>query len=151
MRLHDLLTKQEESYTLDMKEWVVREASNPDALQEAGTFRYVVRDTEWAVMLRGDGQLCSRPLAAEVRAPRPSFSEQFKVVSSPPKKTHKVVWVMVMWGLAKSPLYFCVYVCLGGRNRCQCVTPWKRTPFQVVESRRSVQGGERISFPRPHA
>ncbi|XP_066472974.1 E3 ubiquitin-protein ligase RNF213 isoform X2 [Tiliqua scincoides] len=36
-RLLNLLRKQESSYTVD--QWVVREASNPNALQEAGTFR----------------------------------------------------------------------------------------------------------------
>ncbi|XP_023378779.1 E3 ubiquitin-protein ligase RNF213 [Pteropus vampyrus] len=39
MRLHDLLKKQEETYVSHMKQWVAREAANPDALQEAGTFR----------------------------------------------------------------------------------------------------------------
>lgn len=43
MRLHDLLKKQEETYVSHMKQWVAREAANPDALQEAGTFRYCVR------------------------------------------------------------------------------------------------------------
>lgn len=38
MRLHDLLKTQEDQ-VYSMKQWVVREASNPDALQEAGTFR----------------------------------------------------------------------------------------------------------------
>ncbi|XP_066229004.1 E3 ubiquitin-protein ligase RNF213-like [Saccopteryx leptura] len=38
MRLHDLLTQQEQSCMSHRKEWVVQEASNPDALQEAGTF-----------------------------------------------------------------------------------------------------------------
>ncbi|KAM7069332.1 E3 ubiquitin-protein ligase RNF213 isoform 2-T4 [Molossus nigricans] len=42
MRLQDLLTKQEETHMLDRKDWVVREASNPDALQEAGTFRHTL-------------------------------------------------------------------------------------------------------------
>lgn len=40
MRLYVLLTKQEETYICNTKEWVVREALNLDALQEAGTFRY---------------------------------------------------------------------------------------------------------------
>lgn len=40
MRLHHLLKKQEETYVSHMKQWVAREAANPDALQEAGTFRY---------------------------------------------------------------------------------------------------------------
>uniref|UniRef100_A0A2K6FX44 E3 ubiquitin-protein ligase RNF213 n=1 Tax=Propithecus coquereli TaxID=379532 RepID=A0A2K6FX44_PROCO len=39
MRLHDLLKKQEENHLHSLKEWVAREASNQDALQEAGTFR----------------------------------------------------------------------------------------------------------------
>ncbi|XP_043855804.1 E3 ubiquitin-protein ligase RNF213 isoform X2 [Dromiciops gliroides] len=38
-RLFSLLKKQEESYLYNMKQWVVREASNQNALQEAGTFR----------------------------------------------------------------------------------------------------------------
>ncbi|XP_008588585.1 PREDICTED: E3 ubiquitin-protein ligase RNF213, partial [Galeopterus variegatus] len=38
-RLHILLKKQEENHLHSLKEWVVREASNQDALQEAGTFR----------------------------------------------------------------------------------------------------------------
>ncbi|KAI5277308.1 hypothetical protein MUG91_G144n75 [Manis pentadactyla] len=42
MRLYVLLTKQEESYICNMKEWVVREALNLDALQEAGTFRHTL-------------------------------------------------------------------------------------------------------------
>ncbi|KAF6297909.1 hypothetical protein mRhiFer1_000154 [Rhinolophus ferrumequinum] len=42
MRLHDLLKKQEDSYLFNVKQWVVREASNPDALQEAGTFRHTL-------------------------------------------------------------------------------------------------------------
>ncbi|XP_029455051.1 E3 ubiquitin-protein ligase RNF213 isoform X2 [Rhinatrema bivittatum] len=40
-RLHDLLKKQEEN-SYNAKEWVVREASNSDALQEAGTFRHTL-------------------------------------------------------------------------------------------------------------
>lgn len=40
VRLHDLLRRQEESCVFGRKDWVVQEASNPDALQEAGTFRY---------------------------------------------------------------------------------------------------------------
>ncbi|XP_016050307.2 E3 ubiquitin-protein ligase RNF213 isoform X1 [Erinaceus europaeus] len=39
LRLHELLRKQEELSFVTMKEWVVRAASNQDALQEAGTFR----------------------------------------------------------------------------------------------------------------
>uniref|UniRef100_A0A8C8YXI2 E3 ubiquitin-protein ligase RNF213 n=1 Tax=Prolemur simus TaxID=1328070 RepID=A0A8C8YXI2_PROSS len=39
MRLYELLKKQEENHLRGPKEWVVREASNQDALQEAGTFR----------------------------------------------------------------------------------------------------------------
>ncbi|KAM8784464.1 LOW QUALITY PROTEIN: E3 ubiquitin-protein ligase RNF213 [Rhynchonycteris naso] len=35
MHLHDLLTQQEQSYMSHRKEWVMQEASNPDALQEA--------------------------------------------------------------------------------------------------------------------
>ncbi|ELK12270.1 RING finger protein 213 [Pteropus alecto] len=42
MRLHDLLKKQEETYVSHMKQWVAREAANPDALQEAGTFRHTL-------------------------------------------------------------------------------------------------------------
>ncbi|XP_066090745.1 E3 ubiquitin-protein ligase RNF213 [Saccopteryx bilineata] len=42
MRLHDLLTQQEQSCMSHRKEWVVQEASNPDALQEAGTFRHTL-------------------------------------------------------------------------------------------------------------
>ncbi|XP_045839965.1 E3 ubiquitin-protein ligase RNF213 isoform X2 [Meles meles] len=38
-RLYALLKQQEENCFLNMKEWVSREASNQDALQEAGTFR----------------------------------------------------------------------------------------------------------------
>uniref|UniRef100_A0A8C5RBG0 RING-type E3 ubiquitin transferase n=1 Tax=Leptobrachium leishanense TaxID=445787 RepID=A0A8C5RBG0_9ANUR len=37
-RLHSMLEHQEEN-TYNVHEWVVRQASNPDALQEAGTFR----------------------------------------------------------------------------------------------------------------
>ena len=40
MRLYVLLMKQEENSICSVKDWVVREASNRDALQEAGTFRY---------------------------------------------------------------------------------------------------------------
>lgn len=40
MRLYVLLMKQEENSICNVKDWVVREASNQDALQEAGTFRY---------------------------------------------------------------------------------------------------------------
>ncbi|XDA81156.1 hypothetical protein R6Z07_011296 [Ovis aries] len=39
MRLYVLLMKQEENAICNVKDWVVREASNQDALQEAGTFR----------------------------------------------------------------------------------------------------------------
>ncbi|KAM4843304.1 E3 ubiquitin-protein ligase RNF213 [Thomomys bottae] len=42
MRLHVLLCKQEESLLCSLKEWVSREAANPDALQEAGTFRHTL-------------------------------------------------------------------------------------------------------------
>lgn len=42
MRLHDLLRKQEDSSVLGRRCWVVQEASNPDALQEAGTFRHAL-------------------------------------------------------------------------------------------------------------
>uniref|UniRef100_A0A8C4L900 E3 ubiquitin-protein ligase RNF213 n=1 Tax=Equus asinus asinus TaxID=83772 RepID=A0A8C4L900_EQUAS len=42
MRLYVLLKKQEENYLHNMKEWVEREASNQDALQEAGTFRHTL-------------------------------------------------------------------------------------------------------------
>ncbi|XP_058417797.1 E3 ubiquitin-protein ligase RNF213 isoform X3 [Diceros bicornis minor] len=42
MRLYVLLRKQEENYLHNMKEWVVREALNQDALQEAGTFRHTL-------------------------------------------------------------------------------------------------------------
>ncbi|KAF6091974.1 hypothetical protein HJG60_000149 [Phyllostomus discolor] len=40
-RLHDLLRKQE-SFMLAKERWVQEEASNPDALQEAGTFRHTL-------------------------------------------------------------------------------------------------------------
>ncbi|XP_078510203.1 E3 ubiquitin-protein ligase RNF213 isoform X2 [Lissotriton helveticus] len=40
-RLYDLLNKQEET-ALNASEWVVNEASNPDALHEAGTFRHTL-------------------------------------------------------------------------------------------------------------
>lgn len=39
-RLHGLLKQQEENSAFSRKDWVSREASNQDALQEAGTFRY---------------------------------------------------------------------------------------------------------------
>ncbi|XP_010854827.1 PREDICTED: E3 ubiquitin-protein ligase RNF213 [Bison bison bison] len=39
MRLYVLLMKQEENAVCNVKDWVMREASNQDALQEAGTFR----------------------------------------------------------------------------------------------------------------
>uniref|UniRef100_A0A8C6CC37 E3 ubiquitin-protein ligase RNF213 n=1 Tax=Monodon monoceros TaxID=40151 RepID=A0A8C6CC37_MONMO len=42
MRLSVLLKKQEENYIYNVKDWVVREASNQDALQEAGTFRQTI-------------------------------------------------------------------------------------------------------------
>ncbi|XP_047614339.1 E3 ubiquitin-protein ligase RNF213 isoform X4 [Phacochoerus africanus] len=42
MRLYVLLKKQEESSPFSVGEWVVREASNQDALQEAGTFRHTL-------------------------------------------------------------------------------------------------------------
>ncbi|KAK1330749.1 hypothetical protein QTO34_008687 [Cnephaeus nilssonii] len=42
VRLHDLLRRQEESCVLGRKDWVAQEASNPDALQEAGTFRHTL-------------------------------------------------------------------------------------------------------------
>ncbi|XP_026936735.1 E3 ubiquitin-protein ligase RNF213 isoform X2 [Sagmatias obliquidens] len=42
MRLSVLLKKQEENYIHNVKDWVVREASNQDALQEAGTFRQTI-------------------------------------------------------------------------------------------------------------
>uniref|UniRef100_A0A8C0I728 E3 ubiquitin-protein ligase RNF213 n=1 Tax=Balaenoptera musculus TaxID=9771 RepID=A0A8C0I728_BALMU len=42
MRLYVLLKKQEENYIYNVKDWVVREASNQDALQEAGTFRQTI-------------------------------------------------------------------------------------------------------------
>ncbi|XP_051851384.1 E3 ubiquitin-protein ligase RNF213 [Antechinus flavipes] len=41
-RLFSLLKKQEENYFYNMKQWVVREASNQNALQEAGTFRHTL-------------------------------------------------------------------------------------------------------------
>ncbi|XP_069055826.1 E3 ubiquitin-protein ligase RNF213 isoform X2 [Pleurodeles waltl] len=40
-RLYDLLNQQEER-SMNASEWVVKEASNPDALHEAGTFRYTL-------------------------------------------------------------------------------------------------------------
>uniref|UniRef100_A0A2K6UDD8 E3 ubiquitin-protein ligase RNF213 n=1 Tax=Saimiri boliviensis boliviensis TaxID=39432 RepID=A0A2K6UDD8_SAIBB len=42
MRLNVLLKKQEDSQFQLLKEWVAREASNQDALQEAGTFRHTL-------------------------------------------------------------------------------------------------------------
>ncbi|XP_021096800.1 E3 ubiquitin-protein ligase RNF213 isoform X2 [Heterocephalus glaber] len=42
MRLHVLLKKQEENQPCSVKEWVTREASNQEALQEAGTFRHTL-------------------------------------------------------------------------------------------------------------
>ncbi|XP_070250935.1 E3 ubiquitin-protein ligase RNF213 isoform X3 [Myotis yumanensis] len=42
VRLHDLLRRQEESCVFGRRDWVVQEASNPDALQEAGTFRHTL-------------------------------------------------------------------------------------------------------------
>ncbi|CAK6438595.1 unnamed protein product [Pipistrellus nathusii] len=42
VRLHHLLLRQEESCVLGRKDWVAQEASNPDALQEAGTFRHTL-------------------------------------------------------------------------------------------------------------
>ncbi|XP_010616884.1 E3 ubiquitin-protein ligase RNF213 isoform X1 [Fukomys damarensis] len=42
MRLHVLLKKQEENQPSSLKEWVTREASNQEALQEAGTFRHTL-------------------------------------------------------------------------------------------------------------
>ncbi|XP_068920216.1 E3 ubiquitin-protein ligase RNF213 isoform X2 [Petaurus breviceps papuanus] len=42
VRLFSLLKKQEENYFYNMKQWVVREASNQNALQEAGTFRHTL-------------------------------------------------------------------------------------------------------------
>ncbi|XP_072501344.1 E3 ubiquitin-protein ligase RNF213 isoform X2 [Notamacropus eugenii] len=41
-RLFCLLKKQEENYFYNVKQWVVREASNQNALQEAGTFRHTL-------------------------------------------------------------------------------------------------------------
>uniref|UniRef100_A0A5F8GPQ3 Ring finger protein 213 n=1 Tax=Monodelphis domestica TaxID=13616 RepID=A0A5F8GPQ3_MONDO len=41
-RLFSLLKKQEENYFYNVKQWVVREASNQNALQEAGTFRHTL-------------------------------------------------------------------------------------------------------------
>lgn len=75
MRLHDLLKKQEDSYLFNIKQWVVREASNPDALQEAGTFRYREEPPGRAAVCvwGGTGLPCTCPLPHEVRAPRPVF------------------------------------------------------------------------------
>ncbi|XP_044530479.1 E3 ubiquitin-protein ligase RNF213 [Gracilinanus agilis] len=41
-RLFSLLKKQEDNYFYNVKQWVVREASNQNALQEAGTFRHTL-------------------------------------------------------------------------------------------------------------
>lgn len=39
-RLYALLKQQEDQCLFNTKAWVTREATNQDALQEAGTFRY---------------------------------------------------------------------------------------------------------------
>lgn len=39
-RLHELLRRQEEGLVLGRKDWVAQVAASPDALHEAGTFRY---------------------------------------------------------------------------------------------------------------
>lgn len=73
MRLHDLLRRQEENCVLGRKDWVVQEASNPDALQEAGTFRY-----DQSPGLRADGatdqQVTGRRVASGSQASRPPAS-----------------------------------------------------------------------------
>ena len=48
MRLYDLLKKQEKNSVYSVKDWVVREAFNQDALQEAGTFRYRQEKKPWS-------------------------------------------------------------------------------------------------------
>ncbi|XP_075850113.1 E3 ubiquitin-protein ligase RNF213 isoform X2 [Microcebus murinus] len=59
MRLHDLLKKQEESHLPSLKQWVSREASNQDALQEAGTFR----QTLWKRVQRAVTPLLARVIS----------------------------------------------------------------------------------------
>lgn len=68
MRLYVLLMKQEENAICNVKDWVVREASNQDALQEAGTFRYCQerkprgRGGAGRRALQAEGLLPSKPL-----------------------------------------------------------------------------------------
>lgn len=100
MRLSVLLKKQEENYIYNVKDWVVREASNQDALQEAGTFRYC---------REGKPGLAGGWMHGSSSRGDASFqtSEKFRAVNifSP---EHKMVWVAVTWGLPDSFLYFCV-------------------------------------------
>lgn len=64
MRLHSLLKKQEETHLSPVKQWVAREAASPDALREAGTFRYRMRPEapRWAAP-RGSQAACRTPHA----------------------------------------------------------------------------------------
>lgn len=68
MRLYVLLMKQEENAICNVKDWVVRAASNQDALQEAGTFRYRQerkpqrRGGAGHKALQAEGPLPSKPL-----------------------------------------------------------------------------------------
>ena len=102
-RLYVLLKQQEDQSLFNMKEWVTREASNQDALQEAGTFRY------WAmggVARCGSGTRAPRPWTARPRASSAS-SVRFRAVPVFPKGG-RMVWVEVRWGLLDSGLLFCV-------------------------------------------
>lgn len=87
MRLYVLLKKQEESSPFSVGEWVVREASNQDALQEAGTFRY-------RQALGGLWAGCALP------ARRCFF----------PAREHRTIWVPVAGGLLDVSLLLCVEV-----------------------------------------
>lgn len=53
-RLHDLLRTQE-SFVVAGEQWVQEEAWNPDALQEAGTFRYLTRAARTCPVPAGGG------------------------------------------------------------------------------------------------
>lgn len=106
MRLYVLLKKQEENYLHNMKEWVEREASNQDALQEAGTFRYCdLKKPGRSALWQPGLQLLLVP------SPQPRKEGQNVCLSKGvicSCNEQKIVWVVVTWGFAISFLFFCV-------------------------------------------
>lgn len=112
-RLCALLEQQEENCFFNVKEWVSREASNQDALQEAGTFRY--RDEGQRGPCCGGGARAPRPwMIRPLLLPKVlSGSEQSRVF---PKRC-RMVWVMGTWGLLDSSLHVCMLAFCHNSNK----------------------------------